>query len=150
MPHVGIVDETTTRDLRRRVLRPHLPPDAALPGDELPNGVHLGAVADDGTVLCTCFVYPDPCPWQPDHRAWRLRQMATDEDHRGRGLGRAVVDAAVAHVAATGAEILWCNARQTAAGFYAQAGFTTHGEVFTDERHTIPHVRMWRAVGTSG
>lgn len=148
MTCVRIVDERDTRDLRRRVLRPHLPPDAPLPGDELPDGVHIAAVDNSDAVLCTCFVYPDPCPWLPEQRAWHLRQMATDEGMRGQGLGAAVVALAVRYVMAHGAEILWCNARQAAAGFYARAGFVQHGDVFTDEQHPIPHVRMWRALGT--
>lgn len=142
--YLGVVDEAATRELRRRVLRPNLPPDAPLPGDELTNGVHLGAIADDGTALCTCFVYPDPCPWLPDRTAWHLRQMATDERHRGEGLGAKIVELAVHHVRGQGAELLWCNARETAVGFYRRQGFVVHGEVFTDERHTIPHRRMHR------
>jgi GNAT superfamily N-acetyltransferase len=139
---VAIVDEARTRDLRRRVLRPELGPDDPLPGDDLPDGIHLGAVEGDA-VLCTCFVYADPCPWIPGRPAWHLRQMATEPDRRGQGLGAAVVRAAVNTVAGRGAELLWCNARETALGFYAGLGFRTHGPVFTDERHTIPHIRMW-------
>jgi GNAT superfamily N-acetyltransferase len=122
---IGVVDERLTRELRRAVLRPELPPGAPLPGDELDGGVHFGAIDNDGTVLCTCFVYPDPCPWRPDVEAsWHLRQMATVEGARGRGIGAAVLSAAVAYV--------------------AEHGFVGHGELFTDERHTIPHLRMYR------
>jgi GNAT superfamily N-acetyltransferase len=142
---IGVVDERLTRELRRAVLRPELPPDAPLPGDELDGGVHFGAVDDDGTVLCTCFVYPDPCPWRPEVEAsWHLRQMATVEGARGRGIGAAVLSAAVAYVAEQGATLLWCNARERAVAFYARHGFVGHGELFTDERHTIPHLRMYR------
>lgn len=143
---VGIVDERTTRELRRAVLRPHLGPDDPLPGDELAGGgVHVGATTADGTVAGTCFVYPDPCPWLPaSTAAWRLRQMATAPDLQGRGVGRAVLAAAVEHVRTQGADVLWCNARETAAGFYERNGFRRYGAVFTDERHPIPHVRMWR------
>lgn len=139
---VEIVDQARTRDLRRRVLRPESGAEDPLPGDELLDGVHFGAVEEDGRVSCTCFVYPDPCPWQPGRPAWHLRQMATEPDRRGAGLGQAVVEAAVTHVRASGATILWCNARETAAGFYARLGFVGHGAVFVDARHTIPHLRM--------
>jgi GNAT superfamily N-acetyltransferase len=147
--NVEVVDETRTRELRRSVLRPHLPVGAPLPGDDLTDGVHFGAVDDDGTVACTCFVYPDPCPWRPDATAWHLRQMATQPDRRGEGLGAAVVEAAAAHAIAAGATILWCNARATAAGFYARLGFAAHGDVFTDERHVIPHFRMARELSAA-
>jgi GNAT superfamily N-acetyltransferase len=141
---IDVVDEAVTRELRRRVLRPHLPPGAPLPGDDLRHGVHLAAVDDAGTALCTCFVYADPCPWLPQRSAWRLRQMATDERHRGEGLGAEVVELAARYAAAQGAQVLWCNARETAAGFYERVGFARHGAVFTDEHHPSPHVRMWR------
>ena len=61
-PTVRIVAETLTRELRRSVLRPNLAPGDPLPGDDLPGGVHLAAVDSDGTAVCTCFVYADPCP----------------------------------------------------------------------------------------
>ncbi len=141
---IGVVDEALTRELRRSVLRANLPPGATLPGDDLPQAVHLGAIDDAGTVLCACFLYPDPCPWLPERDAWHLRQMATDPGYRSRGIGGAVLGAAVDHVSGQGATLLWCNARVGAAGFYHRHGFVPHGAAFTDERHTIPHLRMWR------
>jgi len=119
-----------------------------MPGDDLPGGVHFGMVAPDGAVVGTCFVYSEPCPWRPDADAWRLRSMATDPAWRGSGVGRAVLSAAVEYARSQGADLLWCNAREPAAGFYERGGFRRHGDVFTDERHTIPHVRMWRELRT--
>jgi GNAT superfamily N-acetyltransferase len=142
---VDVVAEASTRDLRRAVLRPNVAPDAPLPGDAVPGGVHFGALDDDGTVVGTCFVYPDPCPWLPARtEAWHLRQMATAEGYRGRGVGSAVLDAALAYLATQGAELVWCNARQGAVPFYQRHGFGTHGAVFVPPDHPIPHVRMWR------
>jgi predicted GNAT family N-acyltransferase len=151
---IGVVDERLTRELRRSVLRPNLRPGDPLPGDDLREGVHIGATDEAGEVLCTCFVYPDPCPWQPDRdNTWHLRQMATAEGMRGRGIGGQVVEAAVEYAAGQGATLVWCNARERAVPFYARHGFVPHGEIFTDERHTIPHLRMCRelsgAPGTS-
>jgi GNAT superfamily N-acetyltransferase len=141
---VEIVDEAQTRALRRAVLRPNLAPDAPLPGDELPAAVHVAAI-DDGTVVGTCFVYPEPCPWLPDRSpAWRLRQMATADGRRGSGVGGAVFEAAVEYVRGRGATLLWCDAREPAVPFYRRHGMVPHGGVFTDEEHPTPHVRMWR------
>jgi GNAT superfamily N-acetyltransferase len=141
---VRVVDEALTRELRRAVLRPFLPADAPLPGDDLPDGVHFAAVDDEGTVVGTCFVYPAPCPWLPERSpAWRLRQMATAEGCRGRGIGGAVFDAALNHVRRCGATLLWCDAREAAVPFYRRHGMEPHGAVFIDEHHPIPHQRMW-------
>ena len=82
---VEVVDPARTRELRRSVLRPHVPPDAPLPGDDLSDAIHLGAVVD-GAVLSTCFVFAEACPWRPaDGPAWHLRQMATAPEARGQG-----------------------------------------------------------------
>ncbi len=143
MSTVGILDGQLTRELRRSVLRPALAPDAPLPGDDVPDGVHFGAT-DAGAVVCTCFVYADPCPWLPERPAWHLRQMATAPQRRGEGLGADVVAAAADYVRSQGAELLWCNARESAVGFYARCGFAAHGGSFTDEQHPIPHRRMVR------
>jgi GNAT superfamily N-acetyltransferase len=142
---VGVVDPSATRGLRRAVLRPNLGPGAPLPGDDRPDAVHIGARADDGTVIGTCFVYPDPCPWRPDVAGtWHLRQMATAPERRGQGVGAAVLDAAVAYVRSQAAPLVWCHARATAESFYAAHGFQNHGELFIDAEHPIPHRRMFR------
>ena len=155
MNEVLVVDGALTRELRRAVLRPHLSLDDVLPGDDLLDAVHVAAV-EDGRPLCTCFIYADSCPWRPGEPAWHLRQMATAAQVRGRGLGRDVVAAAEACARERGASVLWCYARAGAAAFYERCGWRRHGDVFTDEEHTIPHVRMWvplepgRAVTSSG
>jgi GNAT superfamily N-acetyltransferase len=143
---VEVVDEALTRELRRSVLRPNLPPGAPLPGDELTAAVHLGAVDDDGTVLCTCFIYRDAPPWQPGRTdGWHLRQMATLPGYRGRGLGALVVGAAVRQARERGGALWWCNARESAIGFYLRQGFRPHGGIFVE--HEIPHQRLWLELG---
>ncbi len=147
---VGVVDPAATRELRRTVLRPDHAPGDALPGDGLAGGVHIGARDDDGTVVGTCFVFPDPCPWLPDGQgAWHLRQMATAPDRRGQGIGALVLEGAADYVRAQGAALIWCHARETAVTFYAQHGFTGFGEIFIDPEHPIPHLRMYRELSAA-
>jgi GNAT superfamily N-acetyltransferase len=146
---VEIVDGVRTRALRRAVLRPQLAEHEPLPGDDLVDAVHIAALDTDGIAVGTCFLYPDRCPWLPDRPGWHLRQMATAPERRGHGIGAAVVAFAIREVQARGADVLWCNAREYARGFYASSGFVEHGPVFTDERHPIPHVQMWRAITES-
>jgi GNAT superfamily N-acetyltransferase len=142
---VEVVDEGRTRELRRAVLRPNLPPDAPLPGDELTGGVHLAALDEAGAVLGTCLVYLDPCPWLPERdSAWHLRQMATTDGRRGQGIGGTVAEAAIGYATAQGGRLLWCNAREAAVPFYRRHGFVTHGDVYLDEHTAIAHQHMWR------
>jgi GNAT superfamily N-acetyltransferase len=144
---VGVVEADETRELRRTVLRPHRAPGEPLPGDDLAVGTHIGARDDDGVVVGTCFVFPDPCPWRADAvDAWRLRQMATAPDRRGEGIGSAVLDAAIEWLRGQGASLVWCHAREGAVEFYARRGFRAHGAIFIDREHPIPHLRMWRDV----
>jgi GNAT superfamily N-acetyltransferase len=140
---VAIVGNDVARELRRAVLRPQLSEADPLPGDDLPEAVHFAVLDPDGQAAGTCFVYPEPCPWRPDVLpSWRLRQMATAPGLRDRGIGTAILTAAVGWCAAKGGRLLWCNAREGAVAFYARQGFRPYGPTFTDERHTIPHQRM--------
>lgn len=141
---VEVVDGALTRELRRAVLRPDRAPGATLPGDELTDAVHVAALDSGGRVLGTCYVFPDACPWRPDRApAWHLRQMATDPDHRGAGIGRAVLTGALRHATEAGGVLMWCNARETARVFYAGAGFRPYGSGYLDGPYRLPHIRMW-------
>ncbi len=141
---VEVVAGALTRELRRRVLRPHLAPGDPLPGDELPDAVHFAALAD-GEPVSTCWVVRAPCPWMPGQTpSWQLRQMATQPDHRGRGLASAVVAAVLTYVGEHGGGLLWCSARERAVPMYARAGFGAVGEIFIE--HQVAHRRMWRRV----
>jgi ribosomal protein S18 acetylase RimI-like enzyme len=71
--------------------------------------------------------------------------MATADGFRRQGIGRAVLAAALAHVADHGGGLLWCTARLGAVEFYRQAGFVTRGESW-DEPNLGPHVAMSRTM----
>jgi GNAT superfamily N-acetyltransferase len=135
------VDAAVTRPLRQRVLRPHETlAQLVLPGDDDPDSGHFAVVEGD-EVVATGSVRRQRPPWPVDGPAWRLRGMATTEDHRGRGLGGAVLAAAVAHVGDHGGGWLWCNARLPAVAFYRRAGFAIRGESW-EEPLIGPHVAM--------
>jgi GNAT superfamily N-acetyltransferase len=137
--------------LRGRVLRPGQPPATwRFDSDAFPDSFHLGARlsgARGGDLLAVASFYPDAPPpalaaagvaFEP---AWRLRGMATDPDHRDRGLGRALMVAARDELLRRGARLLWCNARTGAQGFYASLGLGAYGPVF-DIPGIGPHVVM--------
>jgi GNAT superfamily N-acetyltransferase len=140
-----------TYPLRQRVLRPGRPPAAArFDIDDEPSTGSFAARTPDGEVVATAVVYPEPCPWLPDHPgAWRLRGMATAPDYRGRGIGTRVLRAALAHVAASGGDLVWCNARVPARRLYEREGFRTHGAPWEDPE-IGPHIAMWLDLGGAG
>ncbi len=141
MIHVRAVPAADTRPLRQRVLRPHQRPDEiVLAGDDDPAARHIGAWLDgDGPCVGVGSICPDP--EAPGGAVWRVRGMATDAAARGQGVGRAVLEALLAHGWASGATRIWCTARTTAAGFYLRQGFEVEGEPF-ELPQIGPHVVM--------
>lgn len=114
--------------------------------EELPTTVHLGAFDGERLIAVATF-FPDPCPEHPAVTAWRLRGMATADDRRGRGAGRALVERGVALAREAGATLLWCNGRLPALAFYRKLGFVIEGGIF-DPHGTGPHHRLVRALGS--
>ena len=128
------------RPLRHSILRPGQSwEETAYPGDGDPTTLHVGAF-EDARLVGIASLYREARPGAPGG-GWRLRGMATAPEVRGRGAGRALLAACVAHVAANGGGELWCNARTPAAGFYAAAGFAVVSEEF-DIPGIGPHVVM--------
>jgi ribosomal protein S18 acetylase RimI-like enzyme len=73
--------------------------------------------------------------------AYQLRGMATAPEARGLGLGRALVRECAAFTRANDAQLLWCNARSGAVGFYRKFGFEVMGGEF-EIPDVGPHFRM--------
>jgi len=130
------------RDLRRAVLRPRQPPQACVyPGDDAPDSFHVGVRGDGGSLIAVGSFYREALP--PEHAAEgaphaiarRIRGMAVLPEHRGRGLGRSLVEAGLssARRQSIPPSLVWCNARTSAAGYYAKLGFTPSGDEFEIE-----------------
>lgn len=134
---VASVDEVVP--LRMTVLRAGMPESASRwTGDLEADTTHF--VATDGErIVGIASVMRRPWPGFGDGPGWQLRGMAVDPALRGTGVGRLVLDAVCAHVAAP----VWCNARVTALGFYEREGWRPIGDVF-EIPEAGPHVRMVR------
>ncbi|GAA4354579.1 GNAT family N-acetyltransferase [Kangiella marina] len=127
--------------LRQRVLRPGQPIESChFPEDTLPGVFHLGASVESVIVGIASF-YPEKHPKLDGAEHWRLRGMATDERVRGQGLGRELLLEGIKSCAEKGADLLWCNARVSAADFYHKLNFEIHGEAFIIE-NIGPHFLM--------
>jgi predicted GNAT family N-acyltransferase len=135
------VEVDVIRPLRHAVLRPNLPTAAsAYEQDDDPDTVHLAAYDGMGAVIGCVTVFPEPYADEP--AAWRLRGMATSPDVRGTGVGRALLLACLEEMGNRQVPLLWCNARDTAEGFYARHGFLPVGELF-DVPDAGIHRRMY-------
>lgn len=145
---IELVEGSATRELRRAVLRPNWPTGSAMHGDDNPDAVHLAAFDGDGRLVAACLVLPRPYPLRAElPNAWQLRGMATAPELRGRGIGTALLAAAISEIRARGGELAWCDARTPAVAFYRQHGFVAEGEEFMHAESGIPHFRMWRSLG---
>lgn len=70
----------------------------------------------------------------------RLRQMAVAPNWQGRGIGKALLEAAEAVAIDKDALFMELHARETAISFYENTGYHTSGKPF--EEVGIPHIKM--------
>lgn len=125
-------------DLRDRVLR--VPLGLKLAEDDLsmePTHHHIGAYWD-GKLVGTVVYYP------LNNSTIRLRQVAVDENFRGKDIGRRMIQAVEGLVKNQGYCSIILDARKTAVGFYQKLGYKTLGEEFIDV--TIPHIKMQKSL----
>ena len=94
------------------------------------DALQLLATQADGTPIGCARLLPDG----------HIGRMAVLPSWRGRGVGRALLAAAIQAAQARGHTTLQLSAQIHAAGFYADAGFVTVGEAYAEAG--IPHVAM--------
>lgn len=125
-----IVDITAqqTREVRRSVLRPHqAASELVYPGDDDRESIHLGVV-DGESIVAILSMYHTPRDGQAS--GWRIRGMASVPAVRGAGYGRELVEMALDRAWGIDRSEIWCNARESAFGFYEKLGFVVMGELF--------------------
>lgn len=137
--------------LRRELLRPDRPEEESVyAGDDAPDSGHWGAFVDEALVA-VASIYPEPLPESVEQTgedeavSWRLRGMAVCPVFQGKGYGRQLLDRCLQAVADNGGNLLWCNARTSAVGFYQGMGFEIAGSEFMIP-DIGPHYVMLRSV----
>lgn len=128
-------DQPAIVDLRTRVFvdEQGVPPEEEIDGRD-PECLHVIAETGDGGVIGTGRLLPEG----------RIGRLAVDVAWRGRGIGRALLDALVACARERGFATVELHAQSRAIGFYEAAGFLAEGPEFEDAG--IPHRHMWRAL----
>lgn len=71
---------------------------------------------------------------------WQFRKLAVLEKYQRNRLGSALVQHLLLETKRLGGDVLWCNARASATGFYEKFGFISLGEHFT--RNGIDYLIM--------
>ena len=136
------IEQVTAADtyaLRAQELRQGRPVE--IDGDDAPYALHLAARIDGGQIVGVVRFHPRDCPWRTAEAPWQLRGMATDPRVRGLGVGRALVAEGLSQVVQRGADLVWCDARAAAVGFYRRIGFRPVTEPY-DLRPVGPHQGM--------
>ena len=99
-------------------------------GDEI--AMHLGAYIDS-ELVCVASVYFD------EEKA-RLRKFATYEQFQGKGVGTALMTFLLSAIKAKGAKCFWCDARESAVGFYERFNMIKEGDRFF--KSGVPYFKM--------
>jgi ribosomal protein S18 acetylase RimI-like enzyme len=101
--------------------------------------VHFAAVDAEGVVIGYARLHLE----SGESKAY---QVAVEESWRGRGIGRALMDAVARRARAEGRDFLVLDARERAVGFYLRLGYSVEGETFISGRTGTPHRRMRRTL----
>ncbi len=142
---VRLVDPEELYALRRRVLRFNDPSKVvADPRDGESTSRHYGGFVGPRLVVSASW-YPSTSPIDPGVETWQLRYMATDADVQGLGLGRTVIEVALADLRALGVAQVWANGRDTALGFYDSTGWSRlPGSEHLSPETQLPHTVIYR------
>lgn len=128
-------DRAALHDLRGRILRPGRPPEASrFPDDDAPTTVHLGVFIGGRCVGIASLYATD---------GLQLRGMAVEPEMQGRGVGAALVRRCQQNARERGQD-LWCNARETAVGFYERLGWVIDGDRFPVPDVGPHYIMRWR------
>ena len=124
------IEAAEARPLRRALLHPSLPLAAVdYQADSHPSALHVGAFKD-WVLVGIATVHPQPMPSAIRTGAWRIRDIAVEHGHRGRGVGAWMLERCLEHAATAEGQVAWCTARAGAYGFFEHVGFRRRGQPF--------------------
>lgn len=117
--------------VRHQVLWPDKPiAFCIVDGDN--QGIHLGAEIN-GKIVSVASLYID-------NGEARLRKFATYAEFQNQGIGTALIQYALNYLNENKVTTFWCDARESAIGFYQRFGMRTEGERFY--KSDVPYFKM--------
>lgn len=124
--------------MRHNVLWPNKPIEFCLvDGDE--KGIHIGADIN-GKVVSVASIYIN-------NGEARLRKFATYSSFQGQGIGTALIKYALDYLKLHDIHYFWCDARESAIGFYQRFGMNIDGERFY--KSGVPYFKMGLALNNA-
>ncbi|HIP37720.1 MAG TPA: GNAT family N-acetyltransferase [Crocinitomix sp.] len=129
--------------LRHQILWQHKPTSSqcVIDADFDETTFHIGAKKDKEVVGTSTFIKELNVKINSENQ-YRLRAMATAETVRGEGIGKQIIEFALQKLKQMKVEILWCDARLKATGFYQKIGFKTLGDIY-EVPNVGPHKLMY-------
>ena len=120
-----------TIGIRHRMLRTNSPiEECYFKGDEDDQTFHLGAF-QSGKLVSVASFYFERNELLGDCNQYRLRRMATLPHCQHKGFSSELLKMGFPIARQNLCEIVWCNARKEAIGFYEKLGFSKKGTEFT-------------------
>ncbi|HEX5630699.1 MAG TPA: GNAT family N-acetyltransferase, partial [Acidimicrobiia bacterium] len=131
-PELERITAAEARPLRRGLLHPGLPLEAVdYPGDADAAAFHVGVLLE-GLLIGIGTIHPAPVPGGDRTSSWRVRDIAIEHGHRGRGVGKMILGRLLEHAAGNEARIAWGAARLSAVGFFEHHGFAAFEAPWAD------------------
>ena len=129
-----LVKEIKPKDcyfIRHQVLWQHKSfDDCGIDIDDHDGAFHLGAYKGDQLICVASFFKQRQAKFSEQHQ-YRLRAMATLSCAQNTGAARALLNTAFQILKEKGQDLLWCDARIIATGFYEKLGFEKLGDTYS-------------------
>jgi len=129
-----LVKEIKPKDcyfIRHQVLWQHKSfDDCGIDLDDQAGAFHLGAYKGD-KLICVASFFKECQAKFSDKNQYRLRAMATLSSAQNTGAARALLNTAFQILKEKGQDLLWCDARIIATGFYEKLGFKKLGDTYS-------------------
>ncbi|MDB5122658.1 MAG: acetyltransferase family protein [Mucilaginibacter sp.] len=120
--HIEQITPELTHRLRRDVLYPGQKL-FEMEMDEDRDGIHFGAFKD-GKLVAVVSLFQKGENFQ-------FRKLAVDPQVQNTGVGTGLLNYVTDYALANDGKRIWCNARDTAIGFYLKAGYKLTGQQFS-------------------
>ncbi|MBZ9651293.1 GNAT family N-acetyltransferase [Psychroflexus montanilacus] len=132
---ITYITSAETIDLRHLALRQGRPKSSShMEGDDLKSTKHIGAFINSECVGILSL-FEAKIDDHLDEYQYQLRGMAVHPKFQGQEIGKKLIEFAEHELRKMQVNLLWCNARSSAANFYDKLNF----EIISEEFH-IPDV----------
>ena len=104
--------------------------DCRIDIDDQEDAFHLGAYTSEELVCVASFFRKRHAKFSEQHQ-YRLRAMATLSSAQNTGAAKALLNTSFQILKEKGQDLLWCDARIKATGFYEKLGFQKLGDTYS-------------------